>query len=327
MLVFFSKKEIGDKSTAVAIAGKDKKTVIYLCTTMGSISKVDKMREWLYANSKIDEDMFDDIYNEFSTHFRGVKGKATFQRIKNYLKMVDDGPKGLRLPKNISQDDIDKVKSAILGRSLIYVSDRKNNMSIFPKEPIANVEREIIFVAGSSGSGKSFHCSVYADNFQKLYPQKNIYVISKIQDDPTFKFNYTFLSPEDLIEAKVEDFNNSLIIFDDCDTFGFDELKEVNRIKNDVLNLGRHYGINAIITSHRLTNYSQTKPILEECHYITTFPHGTSKKALRYLYETYLELSKEQIKKIARIPSRYISISTRCPRIMIHSRGCELLDT
>ena len=44
-------------------------------------------------------------------------------------------------------------------------------------------KREIIFVAGASGSGKSYWTAGYANEYKKKYPDRNIIIFSKLDDD------------------------------------------------------------------------------------------------------------------------------------------------
>ena len=52
-------------------------------------------------------------------------------------------------------------------------------------EPIPNIskERDILYVVGASGSGKSYFVSQYGKNYKSFYPKNQIYVFSTVDDD------------------------------------------------------------------------------------------------------------------------------------------------
>ena len=59
--------------------------------------------------------------------------------------------------------------------------------------------RDICFISGAAGSGKSYYAAKYIETFSWVFPNGAIYVFSKIKNDPTFSNiakmpNVTFVS-------------------------------------------------------------------------------------------------------------------------------------
>ena len=76
-----------------------------------------------------------------------------------------------------------------MGKKTIYVSDDKSGeMTIKSKDILMpaidkNTEREIVYISGASGSGKSYVCKRYIEQNHKAYPKRNVYVFSSLSDD------------------------------------------------------------------------------------------------------------------------------------------------
>ena len=83
---------------------------------------------------------------------------------------------------------------------------------------------------------------------------------------------------------EVEEFKDSVIIFDDIDV-----IYAVYNILNKVLEIGRHFKITALVTTHLPTNGKDTRRILNEAHQVIYFPHSASGR-IKYLLIDYLGL-------------------------------------
>jgi len=195
-------------------------------------------------------------------------------------------------------------------------------------QPVPNplTERQILYITGSSGSGKSFFCKMYCDEFKKLYPKRDVYLFSSINDDSSIdkvkglkriKLSDDFLKDE----LKAEDFANSLVIFDDVDCLTDKKMKlKVQAVLNSILETGRHYNVYCLYTSHLPCAGNDTKRILNEAHSITFFPHSLGGRSLKYLLESYLGLDKAQIKKIKGLSSRWVSVMKTYPQVVISEK-------
>lgn len=198
--------------------------------------------------------------------------------------------------------------------------------------PNKNRERDILYITGASGSGKSFYTKQYIENYHQLYKNRPIYIFSSLDEDTTLdklpyikriKLNNEFLNTE----FTLDDFKNMLIVFDDTDCITSKELKtKIDGILNKLLETGRHTNTSLIYTSHLPTQGQSTRRILNEAHTITFFPHGTGEKSIKYLLENYLGLDREQRKKLKRLPSRWATFIKSYPNAIFHEKGAYLLN-
>jgi hypothetical protein len=198
--------------------------------------------------------------------------------------------------------------------------------------PIPNIkQRECIYVAGPSGSGKSTYISNYAQEFQHIFPDKTVFVFSRLNEDEPIDIldPYRIEINQELIDEPInpDELSDSLVIFDDTDTIPDKKLNEaVRKLKNDLLETGRHNDVYVVISSHLMTNYKDTRTILNECHSITFFPSAGSSHQITYCLKTYFGLNKDQINKIMRLPSRWVSIYKNYPQRVLYSKGIYLLS-
>jgi hypothetical protein len=202
----------------------------------------------------------------------------------------------------------------------------------FQPIPDKKKERSITYVTGASGSGKSYYTKMYVDEYKKIYPKREVFLISSIDDDSSIdkiknlnriKLEGDFLRDE--VSAK--DFKDSCIIFDDTDviTNKFIKLK-VTALLNSVLETGRHFNIEVVYTSHIACDGLATKRILNECKSVVIFPSGLGNKSIKYLLDNYFGLSKEQITKIKRVNSRWVCINKTYPMCVLGEKEAFILN-
>jgi chromosomal replication initiation ATPase DnaA len=118
----------------------------------------------------------------------------------------------------------------------LYVSDNENNVKkgfsnyecnkdeTLQLVPNTKTERQCIYICGQSGSGKSYFTSNYVKQYKKQYPKNDIFVISSIDEDKSIDIlkpiRINVLNPDFLDDdISLEDFKDSLVIFDDIDVF------------------------------------------------------------------------------------------------------------
>lgn len=176
--------------------------------------------------------------------------------------------------------------------------------------PISETERITMFVAGESGSGKSYFIREYAKFYHKIFPNNPIYLISNLDSDETIDEYKKIIrlnacnNPEFLSEISKIDINewtNSFIIFDDIDSITNKNKKEIiYGFLNKCLRIGRHNNISVAYLGHELYGLD-VKHVLNECKYITFFPKYLNHKRMKYLLETYFGMSKNQIQLIKEI--------------------------
>lgn len=241
----------------------------------------------------------------------------------------------------IKLDDNDKSIVAILNEKnklvkYVGASDSHENLYKeielekdfkFQVIPRKGKERDIIFVTGESGSGKSTYCSKYVEQYIKEYPKNEIFLISFLPHDDVLDkikklkrldvFNDEFMS--EIENISINDFENSLIIFDDVDSVPLKKTKQkLYSLINQILRLGRHSKTSLVFCGHELFLRDETKSLLNESSHIVYFPRTIGTGKLERLLKVYLGFNKEQIKTINEITdTRSITILKGYPKIII----------
>ena len=191
--------------------------------------------------------------------------------------------------------------------------------------------RSVWYIAGQSGSGKSWIAKQIAMYYHKLFPSRGIYLISKLTEDETLDaLKFLKRIP---IKSFVEDypdldeFKDCMVIFDDYDTLTGDADKVITKIVDDLAIMGRHTNTTMLCLSHYLTNYKKTRLLLNEATHVVVYPLSTSYNALRYLLKNYIGVDEDDLKKHRKLGSRWLMYSKGFPQYMISQHSAELLHT
>ena len=199
-------------------------------------------------------------------------------------------------------------------------------------------KRDIYYIAGASGSGKSWIAKQLAENYAKMYPDRTIYVVSKLEEDSTLdsmklpnkkeivRLDYSLWVDD---PPDINSLSNSLIIFDDYDTIEGKEGKAVQTLIEDIAIMGRKHhdqqgNITMLCLTHYITNYKKTRLILNEATHFVVYPQATSAHALTYLLKTHLGLEKDDIKKLKKL-GRWVCLGKQYPQYLISSQYATLL--
>ncbi len=250
--------------------------------------------------------------------------------------------KGFPIAKYVNPTEPDKKKKEMVLYLNNEPDDLNNNINeikltkkneLFKPFPNISRERDILYITGASGSGKSHYTKQYIEEYHKEFPKRPVYIFSSLEDDTTLdkliyikriKLDEKFLNTD----FTLDDFKNMLIVFDDTDCISNKILKnKIDGILNKLLETGRHTNTSLIYTSHLPTQGIATRRILNEAHTITIFPHGTGEKSLKYLLENYLGLDREQRKKLKKLPTRWATYIKSYPNAIFHEKGAYLLNS
>lgn len=196
-------------------------------------------------------------------------------------------------------------------------------------------DRDMIYCAGKSGSGKSTWVGNYIKQYKKLFPGNKVILFSlKDSDKALDKYSPIRIAlNEELFENPIEldELDNSLVIFDDVDSMDEKLSKRSKMIKMALMNLkdmilqvGRSHKIYVAITSHNVTDYLKSRIVLQEASLMTLFPHSGSAKQLKYCLKNYAGLEDEQINRIKNLASRWVTIRLTAPIVVIHEKGCYI---
>ena len=190
-----------------------------------------------------------------------------------------------------------------------------------------NKERNILYVTGASGSGKSYYSTDFLKQYIKKHPRNDVFLFSSVGEDKVLdavkKLKRFKIYDADFVneEFSVEDFKDTLLIFDDVDCISDKRvLKKVYEILDKALVTGRHSGTSVVYTTHTACNGSKTKLILTESHSITFFMNGMNGRSSKYLLDGYLGLDKKQIQELKKIKSRWTTVIKSFPQLILTQR-------
>jgi len=239
---------------------------------------------------------------------------------------------------------IGRIASGDLKGKIVYADNMGNapgthyNEIVLGKnkiEPLLDSDkRQIAYIAGASGSGKSYYAAMLARNFKKAFPKRAIYFFSRTpwEDDPAYKkikpiqVNIADVLGEDPIQSEDID-RNSLVIFDDVGTINDKKLQEaVFHLMNDIMEVGRKMGLWLVITNHLINPTSKTfgRTVLNELQTLTIFPAGAFSQ-VKYVLKNYFGLGPKDIKRIFDLKSRWVTISKTYPMYVMHEHGVYII--
>jgi len=200
----------------------------------------------------------------------------------------------------------------------------------FEQVPNTKQERDILYITGASGSGKSYYASKYIRNYKKAHKDSPIYIFSPVAEDKKLddlKVKRVKID-ETLVTDPImpSDLKNCLVVFDDIDVIVQKPLRDaLYALLNQILEVGRHTKTSCIITNHLPTNGKETRRMLNECHSITYFPASGSKRQLNNLLEGYIGMDTKDIKKAKNFGSRWVTIFKNYPQFVMTEKDLYLL--
>ena len=191
-------------------------------------------------------------------------------------------------------------------------------------------KREVFYIAGASGSGKSYIAKQIASLYKKIHPSRNVYLISKLGEDSTLD---TMVPPpkriniETLIDdyPDLDEFKDCCVIFDDYDTFTGNHEKVVHKLIDDLATMGRHTNTTMLCLSHYLTNYKKTRLLLNEATHIVVYPMATSFHALSYLLKTHIGMTKDDCRDLKKM-GRWVCVYKHYPQWLLSLQHARILN-
>ena len=166
-----------------------------------------------------------------------------------------------------------------------------------------------------------------------MYPKNKVFLFSSLSEDATLDkikaIKRIKIKEAPFLSAELDtaDFAKSLCIFDDCDVISNKQIKlKVFTLLNSFLETGRHFNISVIFTSHNATMGLESKKILNECHQITLFPLNLGGIKSKYIFQGYMGLGPEAIRKIKNCPSRWVTILKSYPQMCLSEKECWVVN-
>ena len=201
----------------------------------------------------------------------------------------------------------------------------------YQQVPDPDTERQILYITGASGSGKSTYTAHYLRNYKKIWPKRPIYCFSALKSDESLDVvKPKRVAIDDALVSDplpIEEFRDSCVIFDDIDVISDKKQREaVYKILDSALETGRHFNITVVITNHLSTGGKDTRRVLNECHSVTYFPFSGSNVGLKRLLVDYLGLSAKQIAHVKTLKSRWCTIFKNYPTVILTERDIWLAN-
>jgi len=266
---------------------------------------------------------------EYIKDLKGLKPKEKILMVTKLQKAIN---------KDIDEDDLlenDNVKSVYnkikkdseTKKSIVLPEDSTFNLIVSPNPE----SRGVYYITGMSGSGKSYMAKTLAESYKKMFPEREIYLISKLDDDETLD-NMKIGKPKRLsIESIIEDyptideFNDCMVIFDDFESLETPKLKVIWNLINDLASQGRHTNTTMAVLLHKPTDYKNTRLLLTEATHFVIYPLSTSAHTLRHLLGNHLGLEKSDILSVKKL-GRWVCISKNYPQYLISAHTAKLLN-
>jgi hypothetical protein len=266
--------------------------------------------------------------SDYTTELRGVKPT---ERPKLLARLEEARDKGLEPDQLIGECAVGKQLYERIISDNIASKDINLESGTFELLPSSDPKkREVWYIAGASGSGKSYIAKGLGEYYQRLFPDRSVYLVSKLSEDAgtldKMKPKAKRINIQSLVDdfPQLDEFKNCMIIFDDYDTFTGPAEKVVHKLIDDLATMGRHTNTSMLCLSHYLTNYKKTRLLLNEATHIVVYPMATSYHALSYLLKTHIGLSKDDIRDLKKM-GRFVCIYKQFPQYMISATNARML--
>ena len=199
---------------------------------------------------------------------------------------------------------------------------------------IPSSQNERILITGVPNCGKSYFANEYTKSYHQMFPERRIFLITRLQNDDTLKKDeklYTKIEvTNELLEDpfKLNDFASSLVIFDDIESSECPKATQaMYNLLDDICKNGRHVGsgISVLFLNQECRMGKRTKPILSMLSGLVIFPRCCSTYQTERLLKEHIGFSNSQIQHIFSLNSRWIYINRSCPMYVVHEHGAYMV--
>jgi len=263
---------------------------------------------------------------------KDLKGLSATKRVALFNRLQEAKEKGIPPEMLIEDEGIRKLYKRILSddssndKTIVLPDDSTFHLIPNPDKD----KRSVYYIAGASGSGKSYIARGLAEGYKKLFPSRQVYLISKLKEDSTLdtmKIGRPLrIDVQSLIDnyPTIDEFKDCMVIFDDYDTFTDKAGKVVQQLIDDLAIQGRHTNTTMLCLTHYITNYKKTALMLNEAMYYIIYPQSTSFSSLKYLLATRVGMSKEEIHELRKM-GRWVCIYKNYPQFLISQHTAKIL--
>lgn len=349
----FNKKDSDKGPIAIVRGGDDDGKFIYLSDSKSEVPRDSIM-------SSLGLDYFFDLYNEIrngKTKYKKKKGLSNddiivlAEALKSQDKsLFEDSGNSIILEKMYDRAIIDSAGNSN-GSELTLQDD--SVIDLVPPTKMVKGKlvphRTNLYITGPGGSGKTTLTAKFAKNYHKFFPKAPIYLFSEVDNDDTLdklknskgeKLIQRIKIGDNLVEDPIMvdalkgephkssgNVSTSMVIFDDIDVIHNEAAKkEVYKIQDALLQIGRHAEIYIVSTAHMMLNYQKTRILLTESPFVTFFPGAGCSWHIEGFLKRYIGLDKKQIKKVMGLPSRWVTVHKNYPQYIIYEHGIYLLS-
>lgn len=266
---------------------------------------------------------------KYATELRDLKQS---ERVKLLNRLAEARSKGLASEQLVGESALgkalyDRILSDETKDASINLPDDSQFQLLPSPDPS---KREVWYIAGASGSGKSYIAKGLGELYKKLHPSREVYLISKLEDDSTLdsmKPPPKRINIQTLIDdyPDLDEFKECCVIFDDYDTFTGPAEKVVHKLIDDLATMGRHTKTTMLCLSHYLTNYKKTRLLLNEATHIVVYPMATSFHALSYLLKTHVGLTKDDCRDLKKM-GRWVCVYKHYPQWLVSLHHARILN-
>lgn len=214
-----------------------------------------------------------------------------------------------------------------------FINTKMLNGGTFEAIPLQS-SREINYVAGKSGSGKSTYISLLLQKYIAIDPKKIIYLFSMKDSDPVLdKYRNVIRIPinnnlvDNPVNIQTDIKKDTVVIFDDVNPQTITDKKlrsAIEKLKLDILEYGRSSRIDLICSSHLINPNDRSfgRVIMNELHNLIIFKNGSSAHQALYALTHHLGYSKIDADKILCLGIRWIMISNTLPEYILTEKEC-----
>ena len=257
--------------------------------------------------------------------YRSMNGNISFTTLEQLKNAITDRKRPANRELAIHFDHAMKILDGNKSKEIIL-----EDGTLVPMFD-TTMSRQVCMVGGMSGSGKSYYTANLCRTYKKQFPDNKLILFSNKSSDPAFDslaYVERVVIDEDLLIEPItlEELRNTMVIFDDVEYTSNKEMdKELDRIRDLILQQGRSFKTTFVYVSHQFSNYRQTRTILNEAHSFTFFPATATKHSMKYMFDKYMGYDRKTIEKLMRLPSRWVTV-TKSPPSAMYSNGCYLID-
>lgn len=188
--------------------------------------------------------------------------------------------------------------------------------------------RQILYINGASGSGKSYYTSMYLKEYLKMFPKNKIYIFSSVNEDKKLDelhkkrvkrvpLNEKFVNTP----LTIDDFKDCLVLYDDTEMITNRSLVEkMLALKALIMTTGRHTNTFYIETCHLPGGYNN-RLLLAEAFSLTLFLGNMGAKASHRFLENAFGFDSKQVRMIRNIKSRWVTIFRTQPLTVMYEHG------